>query len=71
MATFEQQSPDRRVTVVVGVPVDSHTVGAINNVGSTIDVHYDSHWEPATRQRALAEAEIMFGIPAGTPAQLK
>lgn len=71
MTTLEQSSPDQRVSVAFGALVDSHTVAAINNVDSTIDVQHDSRWEPATRLRVLAKAEILFGIPASTPAQLK
>ncbi|PYI64743.1 hypothetical protein CVV68_20990 [Arthrobacter livingstonensis] len=71
MATFEQSLQEQRVTVVVGVPVDSQVVGAIKNVDGRIDVLcHDPSLEPAARQRALAQAEIVFGIPGDTPAGL-
>ncbi|WP_157875093.1 NAD(P)-dependent oxidoreductase [Arthrobacter sp. PAMC 25486] len=71
MTTHEQSSPDRRISVVVGVPADKHVIGAIKNVDSTIDVRHDRPLDPAALRRMLVQAEVIFGIPAGTPAQLK
>lgn len=70
MITHEQSSSVPQVSVVVGAAVDPHVIGAIKNVDSTIDVHHDRHLDTAARQRVLADAEIMFGIPPGTPTQL-
>lgn len=68
MRSFAQSSPDQRVPVVIAVPVDPQAISAIKNVDGRVEVlFHDPHSEPGARQRMLADAEIMFGIPADVP----
>ncbi len=59
------------MAVVLGIPADALLTGAIRNVDARIEVLQMGGLDPVVRARMLAEAEVLFGIPAGTPAQLR